>query len=203
MSAERVFLHVGCGFARKAQTTKAFAGPDWRELRLDIDPEVQPDIVGTMTDMGGVPSESVDAVFSSHNIEHLYAHEVPLALAEFFRVLRPEGFLVITCPDLQGLAALIAEDRLLEPAYMSQAGPITPIDIIFGHRAQIAAGNHFMAHRYGFTRWTLKGHLAAAGFGPVASISRGRPDYDLWAVALKREGSEAEMRALVQAHFPR
>src|ERR1700761_4600994 len=115
MSAEQVFLHVGCGPAHKDQTTRTFAGPDWRELRLDIDPQVSPDIVGTMTDMGGVPSESVDAVFSSHNIEHLYPHEVLLALGEFLRVLRPEGFLVVTCPDLQSVSELVAQDRLLEP----------------------------------------------------------------------------------------
>ena len=43
---------------------------------------------------------SVDAVFSSHNIEHLYPHEVPLALKEFMRVLKPDGFVLMTCPDL-------------------------------------------------------------------------------------------------------
>jgi hypothetical protein len=202
MSTEQVFLHVGCGPARKEHTTRAFAGPDWRELRLDIDPSVAPDIVGTMTDMGEVPSGSVDAVFSSHNIEHLYAHEVLTALGEFVRVLRPEGFLVITCPDLQSVAALIAQDGLMEPAYMSPAGPIAPIDIVFGHRPQIAAGNHFMAHRCGFTRRVLDGALRAAGFPAVAVVARAAPYFDLWAVASKRQSSDADLRALAQAHFP-
>jgi predicted SAM-dependent methyltransferase len=115
MSVEQVFLHVGCGPARKANTTPGFAGPDWRELRLDIDPAVSPDIVGAMTDMAEVAAESVDAVFSSHNIEHLYPHEVPLALGEFARVLRPDGFVVITCPDLQSVCALVAEEGHYPP----------------------------------------------------------------------------------------
>lgn len=202
MSAEQVFLHVGCGPARKQHTTRAFAGPGWRELRLDIDPQVSPDIVGTMTDMSAVASESVDAVFSSHNIEHLYAHEVLVALREFLRVLRPNGFLVITCPDLQSVAALVAEDRLMEPAYMSAAGPIAPIDILYGHRPQIAAGNLFMAHRCGFTRRVLDGVLLAAGFATVGSLGRGAPYFDLWAVASKQEGNEAELRTLALLHFP-
>lgn len=202
MSAEQVFLHVGCGPARKPDTTQTFAGPHWRELRLDIDPAVSPDIVGAMTDMAAVAPESVDAVFSSHNLEHLYAHEVTVALGEFVRVLRPDGFLVLTCPDLQSVAALVAQDRLLEPAYMSPAGPIAPIDILYGHRPQIAAGNLFMAHRCGFTRRVLEGLLRASGFMAVGCIARGAPFFDLWAVALKQERTDAELRALAAAHFP-
>jgi len=128
------FLHVGSGPKRKDRTTKALSSADWTELRFDIDESVQPDLVGTMTDMSSVSTESVDAVFSSHNIEHLYPHEVPVALSEFLRVLKPDGFAVITCPDLQAVCALVAEDKLTEPAYTSPAGPIAPLDILYGHR---------------------------------------------------------------------
>jgi hypothetical protein len=144
----------------------------------------------------------VDAVFSSHNIEHLYAHEIPLAVGEFVRVLRPDGFLVITCPDLQSVAALVAQDRLLEPAYMSPAGPIAPIDILYGHRPHLAVGNHFMAHRCGFTRRVLEGTLLAAGFRAVACVARAAPYFDLWAVASKRAASQSELQALAEAHIP-
>ena len=100
----KTFLHVGCVPKRKDKTTRGFATDLWQEIRLDIDPSVAPDITGTMTDMSAVPSASVDAIFSSHNIEHLYPHEVPVALAEFKRVLKPDGFAVITCPDQIGRA---------------------------------------------------------------------------------------------------
>jgi len=152
-------LHVGCGPKRKDRTTAGFNTPDWTEIRLDIDPAVRPDVTGTMTDMSAVASASVDAVFSSHNIEHLYPHEVPLALAEFRRVLRDDGYAVITCPDLQSVAALVAQDRLTEPAYVSPAGPIAPLDILYGHRAAMQRGNLFMAHRCGFTRKVLDATL--------------------------------------------
>ena len=79
----KTFLHVGCGPKHKDRTTRGFNTNHWKELRFDIDEAVQPDLVGTMTDMSSVASGSVDAVFSSHNIEHLYPHDVPVALAEF------------------------------------------------------------------------------------------------------------------------
>ena len=192
----------GCGPKHKDRTTAGFNTPDWTELRLDIDQSVKPDIVGTMLDMSAVESASVDAVFSSHNIEHLYPHEVPLALTEFKRVLKPDGFVVITCPDLQSVAALIAQDKLLEPAYTSPAGPITPLDILYGHRPPMARGNLFMAHRCGFTKKVLTGTLQASGFVAVAARRREHPYYDLWALATKATMAEAELRALAGAHFP-
>src|SRR3989338_1853522 len=198
----KTFLHVGCGPKNKSSTTKGFASADWHELRFDIDETVAPDIVGTMTDMSQVADASVDAIFSSHNIEHLYPHEVPLALAEFKRVLKPDGFAVITCPDLQSVCALIAEDKLTEPAYTAPAGPIAPIDILYGHRPAMARGNLYMAHRCGFTGKVLSGTLQAAGFATVASMRLGHPCYDLYAVSTKAALGEAELRALAAAHFP-
>ena len=195
----QTFLHVGCGPKRKDRTTAGFA--EWSELRFDIDESVQPDLVGTMTDMSSVSTESVDAVFSSHNIEHLYPHEVPVALSEFLRVLKPDGFAVITCPDLQAVCALVAEDKLTEPAYTSPAGPIAPLDILYGHRPPMARGNLYMAHRCGFTQKVLTGTLQTAGFKSFASMSRGHPYFDLWAVASKEALPEENIRALANEHM--
>ncbi len=196
-------LHVGCGQNRKNRTTPGFNTPDWRELRLDIDASVDPDVIGTMTDMSAVAAESVNAIFSSHNIEHLYPHEVGIALAEFLRVLLPDGFVVITCPDLQSVCALVAQDKLTEAAYQSPAGPIAPLDILYGHRPHLARGNLYMAHRCGFTQKLLVGTLQASGFATVASFARGKaPYFDLWALASKSARSDAEMRTLARAHFP-
>lgn len=196
------FLHVGCGPKRKQQTTNGFNQPEWSEIRLDIDASVQPDVVGTMTDMSAVSSRSVDAVFSSHNIEHLYPHEVPVALAEFVRVLKDDGIAVITCPDLKSVCALVAEDKLTEAAYVSPAGPIAPIDILYGHRPPMARGNLFMAHRCGFSQRVLSATLQAAGFKSVAAFARGNPFFDLWALASKSPLAEDELRSLAKQHFP-
>ena len=197
----KTFLHVGCGPKHKNQTTAAFLSDDWEEKRLDIDPTVVPDVVGTMTDMSAVASGSIDAIFSSHNIEHLCPHEVPMALAEFFRVLSDDGFVVITCPDLKSVCKLVAEDKLTEPAYVSSAGPIAPVDILYGHRPPMANGNLFMAHRCGFTEKVLTATLQAAGFKSVASMTR-PAHFDLWAIATKSILDESPLKELAISHFP-
>jgi SAM-dependent methyltransferase len=178
----RSLLHVGCGPADPRKLPPAFFAPgEWHEVRLDIDPGVAPDILGSITDMAAVATASFDAVWSAHNIEHLFAHEVPLALREFRRVLRPGGFALITLPDLQRVAELVAQDRLTEPAYVSPAGPIAPLDMLYGHGAAIAAGNPFMAHRTGFTARSLEAALVAARFDSVRVVRD--ESYALWATA--------------------
>ena len=197
----KTFLHVGCGPAHKQNTTAEFSSDNWHELRFDIDPNVNPHYIGTMTDMTAIEDNFVDAIYSSHNIEHLYAHEVAEALSEFKRVLNEDGFLVLTCPDLQEVAKLIAEDKLTEPAYTSPAGPITPLDILYGFRPSIAQGNTYMAHRCGFTETVLQGTLIANGFASVVTMRRPAA-YDLWAVASIPTLSEERLRDIAQSHFP-
>lgn len=180
----RTLLHVGCGAAHPDKVPAAFfpAG-EWRELRLDIDPDVAPDIQASITEMPMVPDASVDAVWSAHNLEHLEPHEVSVALAEFHRVVRPGGFVLVTVPDLQQVAALVAEDRLDDPAYVSAMGPIAPLDMLYGLRSALAAGNRFMAHRTGYTATTLEKALTRAGFGPVRVVRDGH--FALWATAVR------------------
>lgn len=198
---ERLLLHVGCGRKDKSRTTPGFQPSHWRELRLDIDPAVRPDVVASMTDMAAVADQSVDAIFSSHNLEHLYPHEAPIAMGEFLRVLKPEGFLVLTCPDLTSVCKLISEGQLTQPAYQSPAGPIAPLDILFGHRAALSQGNLHMAHRSGYSDASLRELLSSVGFSTVAT--RTIPSkFELWSIAAKSPRSRADMEALAGLHFP-
>ena len=176
---ELVCLHVGCGSRAASGLHPAFTAPGWSELRLDIDPAVEPDVVASITDMAPVADRCVDAVFSSHNLEHLEAHEVPRALAEFHRVLRPGGMLLVTLPDLEAVARLVVEGKLEETVYESPAGPVAPIDMLFGFRPFLALGATPMSHRTGFTLDTLRGHLLAAGFEEQKLWREG---LDLWAM---------------------
>lgn len=180
MPAARKVLHVGCGSAGREKLPQPFKGGQWREVRLDINPKVKPDIVASMTSMPMVASGSMDGVFSSHNLEHLYHHQIAEALGEFRRVMKQGGMLVITLPDLQAVAAYIADGRLENALYQSSAGAISPIDILYGFRRDVEKGNHFMAHKTGFTAVSLANHLKQAGF---CNIVIQREWVNLWAVA--------------------
>lgn len=196
------FLHVGCGENQKKHTTRELASPRWEEVRYDIDESAKPDIVGDVLDLSVIEEESFDAIFSSHNIEHVYAYQVPGMLREFLRVLKPDGIFVVTCPNLQAVAKLVVKDGLTDTAYVSPMGPITPQDVIYGHSASLEKGNEYMAHKTGFTPKTLRAELVKSGFASVAMLSRERK-LDIWAVATKRRmESEAELKKLAGQHFP-
>lgn len=198
----KTILHVGPGHRNNgARLPAAFQGIEWKEIRLDIDPANEPDIVGSMLDMSAVGNASVDAIYSSHNIEHVYAHEVHVVLGEFLRVLKSDGFAVITCPDLQTVCALVAENKLTDAAYHSAAGAITPLDILYGHGQALAQGHYYMAHKCGFTEKSLTAALLNAGFKTVAGKRRSK-GLDLWMVANKGAMPEAEMLELAGRVLP-
>jgi hypothetical protein len=202
MAGQSSFLHVGCGGSTKVDAAPGFSGDDWREIRLDMDPSVAPDIVASMTDMAVVPDAAVDAIYSSHNIEHLYPHEVPIAFAEFHRVLRPDGFLVLTCPDLQSVCRLVADGKLDAPAYFTPNGePITALDVLYGHRPSMAEGNLFMAHRCGFTQPSLMEAARQVGFKRGYSLQR-PSTFDLWLIAFKSEVSTDQMMRQAGVFLP-
>jgi len=177
----RRLLHVGCGPQRKERLPACFQTDAWQEIRYDIDPAVQPDIEGSITDMSMILDGCIDAIWSSHNLEHLHSYEVPLALAEFRRVLKDDGFALISVPDLRAVARHIANDQLTQTLYKAPAGDISPLDMLFGHQDSLKRGNMYMAHRTGFTASSLGLALQEAGFDEVR-VHEGRR-WDLWAVA--------------------
>lgn len=181
-TAEKIVLHVGCGEWRPNALYPDYQKPGWREIRLDINPDAKPDIVASMTDMSPVESNSADAIWHSHALEHLAHHEVPVALSEFYRVLRPGGHVFMRMPDVETAAELILKVGLHAVAYESPAGPVTPRDLLYGHW-RMAADDPWMQHKTGFTRETLSAALLEAGFTNVKVL---RDHFDLWARAVKQ-----------------
>ena len=192
---QRTVLNVGAGSRNSpAQLPPGLCTPDWREVRVDIDPANNPDILGSMLDMPAVANESVDAVFCSHSIEHLYASELGTAFSEFRRVLRSDGLLVIVCPDLRKAAEWIVAGKLLDPVYVSPTGtPVTPFDIVFGHRTLTGHDKPYMAHRCGFTLGLLTGTLKSMGFPATAG---GRANFELSMVASRAALADGEIERL-------
>ena len=162
-------LHVGCGIAPL---------PEWlqghEETRLDLNPEHEADVVADMTTMGDIGT--YDAIYCSHALEHLSASDAARALTEFHRVLNPGGYAAIFVPDLEGVHP--TEDIL----YVSPAGPVSGLDLIYGFHSFIGKFPH-MQHRTGFIRETLDAALQGAGFTRV--IVNRISHYNLMGVGIK------------------
>lgn len=198
-STRRV-LNAGCGPQSARGLASLFASADWEEIRLDIDPSVSPTVVGSITDMNTFSSEYFDAVWSSHTLEHLFSHEVLPALREFKRVLKPDGFALIMCPDLESIADHLVRHGANHIAYISPAGPITAIDMLYGHLASVAQGRHYMAHKTGFTAERLGNLLLDAGF-PTANVRRD-DHFELCALAFSEQADQDFIQsALADAGF--
>lgn len=195
-AATRRVLNAGAGPRSPKRLFGGFVPGQWREVALDIDPRTEPDHVGSVKDMRAFFDDaSFDAIWSSHNIEHLHAHEVVPSLREFRRILKPDGFALITCPDLVAVGKLLVAHGLSYKAYDAPAGPITVQDMIFGHGPSINAGSVYMAHNCGFTADHLGAVGLDAGFAEVL-VGSGNC-YDLWALLLMPHADKAVLRAFL------
>lgn len=198
MTDTLVFVNAGCGH-EGSSLPSYFAG--WNQLRVDIDISTNPDILTSITDLSRVADGSADAVWSSHTLEHLFAHEVPVALSEFRRVLKEDGFVCIVVPDLQVIADLIATDRLMETIYDSPAGPVSAHDMIWGFSPALASGKTAMAHHCGFTPTPFLKSLTDAGFEEI--LLRRKQTLELVAIAVPyySEGTVHLERKLTELGF--
>jgi len=175
-------LHVGCGSYHPESLPLELRTEEWQEIRLDIDPNMNPDILGTITDLSAVDDNSVDAVYSSHNLEHIYDYEVPLALAEFKRVLKSGGLTWLVVPDMQTAAEWVVKGDIDDqPLYISPAGPIKALWMFYGMGTSIP-GIPYMAHKTGFTVSSLHGQLTKAGF---VNMDVSRREFNIYAKGCK------------------
>lgn len=100
---EPLLLHIG-GMQRR---------DGWKILNSRPGPEV--DFVGDCKDLSRFAHDSVDQIYASHALERLAQDkELPLALAEFRRVLKPGGIAKIS---VAGLSAEFLTRYLFEAGF--------------------------------------------------------------------------------------
>ena len=88
-------LNIGCGY---------ITHPDW--TNLDLVPTHS--IVHPFDFRRGLPapSDSIEACYSSHVLEHAQPEEATFLVQECFRVLRSGGIIRLVVPDLEAIARL-------------------------------------------------------------------------------------------------
>lgn len=90
---KKKLLNIGCGNSYHS---------DW----INVDMNSQYDDVIKCDITKGLPFEdkSIDAVYSSHVLEHLKEHQVEAVMREINRVLKPKGILRLAVPNLEDIA---------------------------------------------------------------------------------------------------
>jgi SAM-dependent methyltransferase len=190
---QKRILNAGAGHVSARGMAAVLHNGGWEEVRLDIDPSVDPNVLGSMTEMRDFPDHCFDAVWSSHTLEHLFAHEVPRALRECKRVLMRDGFAIFMSPDLESVAEHLTKYGPDHVAYESAAGPITALDMLYGHQASVAAGRLSMAHKTGFTAERLGKLLLDAGF-PTVHVRRDER-FEICALAFAEDADQERIQS--------
>lgn len=150
-STQSLRLHIGGKSAH----------PDWKIV--DIDPRPEVDYVLNANDLSQFADESVDAIYSSHVLEHFHHtlnNEVANVLKEWHRVLKPGGRLFISVPDLRTVSWLYLNPNLTPPErfYLTK--------IVYGSHS-----NQYDVHKAGFDYGILSMFLSETGYTDWEQIS--------------------------------
>jgi SAM-dependent methyltransferase len=134
------------------------AGPD--PLKIPVGTVRQWDVSdGDAQYLHGVEDQHYDFVYSSHCLEHL--HDVPTALGNWARVLRPSGFLYVIIPDYQFYEKLTWPSRFnrdhkqsfsltISREQVKRSNHWTPTDLLQLFRDLSLASVEFALQLYGF-----------------------------------------------------
>ena len=136
-----------------------------------------------------------DAVYSSHNLEHFYRHDVPVVLGGFQHVLKATGFAHISVPDVMALMEAVVKGvvDIEDTWYKVPGSSISFHDGLYGWNKVMANGNLYYAHKCGFSEKSLGKALRAAGF---KSVHVAKDGMNLHAFAFKAKPTEAKLRSL-------
>jgi predicted SAM-dependent methyltransferase len=97
---------------RKLHIGGKIKAPDWEIFNANPGPIV--DHVGNAKDLSRFPDGTFEEIYASHVVEHFdYKGELMDTLIEWHRVLVPGGTLYVSVPDLDVLARLFLDRKLL------------------------------------------------------------------------------------------
>lgn len=139
-------VNLGCG---------KIAWPGWIGVDLHGHAAVKADLLALPFD-----TNSIDRMAAIHVIEHLYYWEVDAVLREWHRVLKPDGTLVIECPDMQKVFNHIF-------LRMKKGEPPSPSFSWYALWGDPSYQDPAMVHKWGYCRPDIETLLLRAGFCQV------------------------------------
>lgn len=129
---------------------------------LNIQPGPGVDFVGDCVDLSRFADGSVSEVYASHVYEHLgYVHDLPRAIGEAYRVLKPGGLLRVGVPDLDALCRLF-----IDPGLVIQERMVV-LRMIYGGQTD---AHDF--HKVGLNFELLRSLLESSGFKHVRRVEQ-------------------------------
>lgn len=121
------------------------------------------------------PDSSVDEIWMGDSFEHIFHHRAPRVLAECYRVMVPEGKILLSVPDME-----ICMRRFLESDGQDCK------ELIWGQQDQLTGRNSFPdSHYNGFTERSLGRALVEAGFHDAKRVDIHKNWFELAMVAYK------------------
>ena len=131
-------------------------------VNVDVLPDAPGvDVVADITERLPFDDAAADVLYASHILEHFSHADVPALLADWRRVLRPGGQLLVAVPDLAVIASMLLEER---------RGWFTPphnpwLGALYGGQK-----DDWDYHKGGFTDQWLAYTLAQADFGHMRRV---------------------------------
>jgi predicted SAM-dependent methyltransferase len=147
MIGEAMKLHIG-GKQPK---------PGWKILNIQYNPGV--DFIGDISDLSQFLSESCDEIYASHVLEHISQQKMLATLRGLHRILKPEGKLMISVPDLDVLCHLFIHPKSTRQTHFDV------MRIMFGGQKD---AHDF--HCIGLNFEILSDYLSAAGFTRIERV---------------------------------
>ena len=162
-------LDVGCGI-------RPMTGEEWETLdmrsaiKLTNGTIFNPDIVANILTGIPRPNETYDLVRLSSVLEHFSKRENNKIIDECYRVLKPNGVIWISVPDMMAIAEYLLEENKV----------FQMMNFIYGE--QDYEGN---LHKWGYTNTTLSELLESKGFKDMKQLPKKQYDVELVMEAIK------------------
>lgn len=162
-------LQIGCGPC-----------PNFKFINLDYDWQPGVDIVWDINQPLPFESNTLKGIFTEHCLEHFGLSKLDSVLKEFYRILKPNGYLRIVVPDLKKYVAAYwrrLNDLSCEEDALSSAKDFNRVFYV-GHEGMVKNKWLNNGHHYIHDYESMHLALSQAGFKKIKEQQYGQGECD-------------------------